>query len=119
AAFLQHGSIPLTVRNRELAERVLSRGVAPVVSKTGGDLNFRSRYATVEEAAGRKIPAGTLAGAFREGFAEVFSVDFEEERLSPNQWASAREMSKRYASVDWNEKRSPAVQTIFPEAIFG
>ena len=119
AAFLQHGSIPLMVRNRELAERVLSRGVAPVVSKTGGDLNFRSRYATVEEAAGRKIPAGTLAGAFREGFAEVFSVDFEEERLSPNQWASAREMSKRYASVDWNEKRSPAVQTIFPEAIFG
>ncbi|MGH8003226.1 MAG: lipoate--protein ligase family protein, partial [Limisphaerales bacterium] len=103
SSFLQHGSIPLTIRNRKLAEQVLSRRVGVVShQQPGGDSSFSSRYATVEEVAGGKIPVQTLTGALEKGFAEVFGVEFEEEKLSSNQWAAARGLSKKYASGDWN-----------------
>ncbi len=69
SSFLQHGSIPLTARNRKLAERVLARTVGSTSPVTGATSKFSSRYATIEETAERKIQIEELTGALREGFA--------------------------------------------------
>ncbi|MCI0406580.1 MAG: lipoate--protein ligase family protein, partial [candidate division Zixibacteria bacterium] len=109
ASFLQHGSIPLTNRNRELAGRVLSRRM---------DANFRSRYATVEEVGG-KIPVERLSAALKEGFAGVFGVEFKEEECSPEQWAAVRNRAQKYASDGWNERKASAGQTAHREPALG
>lgn len=107
SAFLQHGSIPLSRRNRELAERVLVQAT-PGTSPTEGAAGFRDRYATLEEAAGRQISAEALAGALVEGFAEVFGVEFCRRDLSPEQQAAAGRLAEKYATPEWNEKRPAA-----------
>ncbi len=119
SSFLQHGSIPLTIRNRELAEWVLSRGAGPTSPVGGRGSSFNSRYATVEEVAGRKIPAEMLATALRDGFAEVFGVGFVEEKLSSEQRAAAQNLSEKYASGDWNERKVSAVGPVFRKRLWG
>lgn len=106
SSFLQHGSIPLTSRNRELAERVLSRAVRSAQPDTDAGLGFSSRYATVEEVAGGKIPVGTLTAALREGFGEVFGVEFEAEEFLAERRATLGRRAAKYASPDWNERKN-------------
>jgi lipoate-protein ligase A len=105
-SFLQHGSIPLNARNRRLAEQVLSRSAAT----ESPDLvsNFRSRYATVEEAAGRRISVKALLSALLAGFGEVFDVEFEAEELSGRQWAAVQNRATGFAFHEWNERTRPA-----------
>jgi lipoate-protein ligase A len=104
SAFLQHGSIPLTRRNRELAERVLARSTG-ATSPGNGVSTFHSRYTTVEEAAGREVSIEALTAALREGFSDVFGVEFAEDGLSSNQWAEAEDLAEKYSSNEWNERR--------------
>jgi lipoate-protein ligase A len=104
SAFLQHGSIPLTRRNRELAERVLMRGTG-AASPGNGVSNFHSRYATVEESAGREISIETLTEALKGGFSDVFGVEFETEELASSQRAEAENLAEKYSSNEWNERK--------------
>lgn len=103
SAFLQHGSIPLSPRNRELALRVLVRPGRGREEEISG---LRSRYATVEEAAGRRMPVEELAAALKEGFSETFGVRFEEEKLLSGQMASVQKRAEKYASREWNERKA-------------
>lgn len=118
SAFLQHGSIPLTARNRELAERVLARS-AEAAAPGNGVSNFRSRYATVEEAAGREVSIERLTAALKEGFSDVFGVEFEEDQLSSSQWAEAENIAEKYSSSEWNEGKQPEAKAGFSAAVPG
>jgi lipoate-protein ligase A len=106
SSFLQHGSIPLTIRNRQLAERVLTRKAPSVPPGIGAGSSFGSRYATVEEVAGRKIPVEDLSAALKKGFGEVFGVEFEEEEFSSEQLAEAHRRAEQYALPGWNERKA-------------
>lgn len=104
--FLQHGSIPLTNYNRELAKQVLnsrrmgSRGDFSLNEELDG------RYATLEEAAGKIIPRQKVTEALKEGFAETFGVKLEERPLSVSEKQAAEKLAaEKYASQDWNESR--------------
>ncbi len=97
-AFLQHGSIPLTNYNRNLAEEVLTAG------RRSSSLN--SRYTTIEEAAGGRLGSDSVIRALRESFGQIFEVDFEEEELGAGQMEAARELARgKYATLVWNEGR--------------
>lgn len=104
-AFVQHGSIPLTNRNRELAERVLAG------SKRIGSEALRSRYATLEEAAGRKIGREEAIEALKFGFEESFDIDLIEESGSELADAAQDLAKKKYAAEAWNrgERAEPMV----------
>ena len=117
SSFLQHGSIPLTTYNRELAERVLARKSKADAFEGQGKPDFSARYATVEESAGRKISPETLTAALKEGFNEVFGVQFEEDKFSSDQWLAARKLAEKYASGDWNERKASAVGAGLAEAV--
>jgi len=97
-AFLQHGSVPLTNYNRNLAEEVLTDGRRR--------FNLNARYTTIEEAAGRRLGTEDVIGALKGGFAQTFDVDFEEEELDAGQMEAARELARgKYATLVWNEER--------------
>ncbi len=97
-AFLQHGSIPLTNRNRELAEKVL------VGSKRIGSQALRTRYATLEEAAGKKIGRQEAMEALKLGFEESFGIDLVQENDSGLMEAARQLAEEKYASADWNRR---------------
>jgi lipoate-protein ligase A len=109
-SFLQHGSIPLSVRNRKLAERVLTRrkSEANEVAHNGAP-DFSPRYATVEEVLGEKIPVDVLSGALRKGFEEVLAIEFEPEQVSARQLDEAGRLAEKYSSKEWNERKGRTV----------
>ena len=100
-AFLQHGSIPLTNYNRNLAEEVLTSGQR--------NSNLNSRYTTIEEAAGGRLGSEDVLQALKEGFSQMFEVDFDEEELSQRQMEAAGGLARgKYATLVWNEGRGDA-----------
>lgn len=104
-AFLQHGSVPLSVYNRKLAQQVLTkmRGNGGAGSDYAPD--FASRYSVLEEAAGKKIPVKKLTDALRDGFEHTFGVTFEPEEFSSPQKRKAERLAEKYASEDWKERK--------------
>jgi lipoate-protein ligase A len=109
--FLQHGSIPLTRYNRELAEEVLAG------SKRAGVELLRARYATLEEAAGRPIRREEAIEALKSGFGETFGVEFFEEDLKDLEPAARELAERKYSNPAWNENRPPR-PVGEPQAVF-
>lgn len=106
-AFLQHGSIPLTRRNRELAERVL------LASQNKGAQRLRSRYATLEEALGEPAEWEKVLRALKGGFEETFGVRLMKED-SAAIMERARPLTKKYADAGWNRRGSAGEPELRP-----
>ncbi|MCI0329751.1 MAG: lipoate--protein ligase family protein [candidate division Zixibacteria bacterium] len=104
-AFLQHGSVPLSVYNRKLAQQVLTKMKGNGGAGSDYAPDFGSRYAVLEEAAGRKIPVKKLTDALRDGFERTFGVTFEPEEFSSGQKQIIERRAEKYASEDWKERK--------------
>jgi len=92
-AFLQHGSIPLTL-DMDLLHRA-ARGGAP----KGGPAGLAA-------AAGRRLSAVEIVAALREGFEERLGASFDEGSLTAaEREASERLRAFRYLSSAWTLRR--------------
>jgi len=108
-AFLQHGSIPLSLYNRRLAQEVLRKKEKNGGADSDGVSDFSSRYAVLEEAAKEKISVEKLTAALQQGFADAFGIEFEAEKFSDRQKQTAEKLAEKYASEDWNEREGKVV----------
>lgn len=89
--FLQHGSLPLA------HDEGLLRSAARLP-----DSEAEIRMTSLGELLGRPVSWGEAAGRLREGFAEFFGVDLEEQRFSPEERGAVRRLQKeKYEDAGW------------------
>lgn len=92
-AFLQHGSIPLTL-DMDLLHRA-ARGGEPAGGPSG-----------LAAAAGRNLAAPAVEAALRSGFEEKLGASFAEQTLSSAEHVSSERLRAfRYLSSDWTLRR--------------
>jgi len=101
-SFLQHGSLPLTRGEIDLVDLLPAYQKADPQTKS----KFRDSYITLEEATNRNIPLQELLTSVQKGFERFFSIEFEDNVLSPEEEKLVgRLLQEKYITKEWNFKR--------------
>ncbi|MFB0559764.1 MAG: lipoate--protein ligase [Candidatus Lokiarchaeia archaeon] len=95
---IHHGTL-LTDLNFDNLEKAL---IVPVEKLKDKDAtSVRERVTTIKKELGKKIPINIVKKAVRKGYEEALGIDFQESKLTPEELKIAKDLHKKYSSLEW------------------
>jgi len=99
---LQHGSVPLTLDERELYDCF---NFADEATREKMRSRFSGKAVSLNELTDRTVTIDEVREAFTRGFEEALDLELVPLELSSAQWEEVERLAEKYRSDDWNWKR--------------